>query len=323
MFKLWKAFGIATLALATFAAPAYAADYPSKPIKMVIPYGPAGSSDLAGRILAKYMAKDLGVEIPVLNVTGSAGFTGTQQVADAAPDGYTIMLQIPTLMTGYHTGTYRFTWDELTPIARAEQFNEVLAVRADSPFKTIQDLIDYAKANPDKVTWGLNIGAGLHFMSLSFADASNTVGLWHYVQSGGDEEGIKALLGGQIMVGPLSDSMLVEHYKAGTVRALAAFSKERLPLMPDVPTLTELGIPCVFVFDVTYYGPKGMDPAIVKRLQEAIKKACDDPEFNKEINNIGIYSAYLDGQALNDELLKQEVDFYRFAKLGGLIPPRK
>ena len=323
MFKLWKAFGVATLALAAFAVPAYAADYPTKPIKMVIPFGPGGSSDLCGRILSKYLAKELGQEVPIINVAGSAGFAGTLQVANAEPDGYTILMHLPTLMKGYHVGTSRITFDELTPIARAQQFNEVLAVRSDSPFKTAQELIDYAKANPGKLKWGLNIGAGLHFMALDFADASGTVGDWQYTQTGGDEVCVKSLLGGHIDVTGSSDAALVQHYKAGTVRILGAFSNERLPMLPDVPTFKEMGIDSQFIFDVTYYGPKNMDPAVVKKLQDAIKKVSADPEYNKELNAQGIYAAYLDGEALYNELLDQDVKFYKFARLGNLIPPRK
>lgn len=316
-----KALGFA-LALC-FAIPASAADYPSKPIKMVIPFGPGGSSDIAGRILSKYMVKEFGVEVPVVNVTGSAGFAGTLQVSNAKPDGYTILNHLPTFMTGYHTGISRFTWDEMTRIARVQQFNEVLAVHKDAPWKTAKELIDYAKANPGKVKWGLNIGAGLHFMALDFAVASNTVGIWQYAQTGGDETSVKALLGKHIDVCGAGDSSLLQHYKAGTLRILGAFTDERLKTMPEVPTFKEQGIPSKFVFDITLYGPKGMDPAVVKRLQEGLKKISANPDYIAELEATGNLSAYLDGAELDAMLLEQDVNFYKFSRLGNLIPPRK
>lgn len=321
--SLLKAIGIAALALSVLVPSAMAADYPTKPIKLVVPFAPGGSSDIAGRLLAKYMSKYIGVEMPVVNVNGAAGFAGTLQVAEARPDGYTVLCHLPTFMTAYHTGVARFTWDAMTPIARVQQFTEVLAVRADSPWKTAKELIDYAKANPGKVKWGLNIGAGLHFMALDFADASDTVGNWQYVASGGDETSVKALLGGHIDVCGTGDSVVLQHVKAGTLRLLGAFTEKRIPVLPDLPTFHEQGIPSEFIFDITMYGPKGMDEAVVAKLREALAKVSADPEYIKELNSQSLYSAYLDGKALHDMLVEQDVRFYKFARLGNLIPERK
>lgn len=308
---------------AAFPGTAAAADYPNKPIKLVIPSAPGGSSDIPGRILANHLGPKLGVDIPVINVTGAAGFAGTLQVAEAKPDGYSILLHLPTFMTSYHTGVARFTWCDMEPIARVQQFYEVLAVRSDAPWKTVAELIDDARKNPGKIKWGLNIGAGLHFMALDFADASNTVNKWKYVASGGDETSVKALLGGHIDVCGTGDMVVAQHVKNGTVRVLGAFADKRIPLMPDVPTFKEQGIDSQFVFDITLYAPKGTDKAVLDKLRTAIREVSNDPAYIKEITAQGFVPAYLDGQELWNLLLNQDVQFYKFARLGNLIPPRK
>ena len=324
MFKtLFSALCVAALSLYALPGQAQAAGYPEKPIKLVVPFGPGGSSDIAGRLLAKYLGKQMGVEVPVVNVTGAAGFAGTLQVSEAKPDGYTLLAHLPTFMTSYHTGVARFTWDDMTPVARVQQFTEVLAVSSKAPWKNAQEFVDYAKKNPGKVKWGMNIGAGLHFMALDFANASDTVGKWQYVASGGDETSVKALLGGHIDACGTGDSVVLQHYKAGTVRLLGAFTEKRIPALPDVPTFKEQGIDSQFVFDITVYGPKGMDPAVLKKLQDGLKAVSANPEYIKELEAQSLYAAYLDGEALNKMLLDQDVKFYKFARMGNLIPPRK
>lgn len=315
------------LGVFTMAAPhpgmaADAAGYPDKPIKLVVPFAPGGSSDVAGRILAKYLGEKLGVEVPVLNVTGAAGFAGTQQVADSRPDGYTFLQHIPTFMTSYHTGVSRLNWDDMAPIARGQQFYEVLAVRNDAPWNTVEELIADAKANPGKIKWGLNLGAGLHFMALDFADATDTVDKWQYVNSGGDETSLKELLGGHIDVMGSGELVVDQHVKNGTLKLLGSFADKRTPLLPDVPTFNEMGIPSEFIFDVTYYMPKETDPAIVDKMRQAMEDVTADPKYVEELQAQGLVPAYLAGQELRDMLLDQDVRFYKFAKLGGLIPPR-
>lgn len=304
-------------------AGAHAADYPSKSIKLIVPFDPGGSIDVAARVMVPYLAKELGVEIPVVNIAGAAGFAGTLQAYEARPDGYTLLCHLPTLMTSYHTGVARFTWDSLVPIARFSQFTEALAVPADAPYKTTQELIDYAKANPGKVKWGLNIGAGLHFMALDFAVATDTVGLWQYVASGGDETSLKALLGGHIDVMGGSDIVLAQHAEAGTLRLLGAFTNERIANLPDLPTFKEQGFDSSFIFDVTMYAPPKTDPAIVKKIGDALDRVAANPDYRREAAGQSLIVAPLRGKALWEELLDQDVRFYKFARVGGLIPDRK
>ena len=325
---MWKktllsALCVATLAFgAAFTGTANAA-YPDRPIKLIVPFGPGGSSDIGARILATHLAKQLKTDIPVVNIYGASGFAGTLQAAEAKPDGYTLLWHLPTFMTSYHTGVSRITWCDMAPVARVQQFYEVLVVPSDAPWKTVDELVADAKANPGKINWGTNIGAGIHFMALDFADATGTVGKWNYVAAGGDEKLIKELLGKHIDVGGLADMVVVQHVKNGSLRALGAFTDERLASFPDLPTFKEMGINSSFIFDCTLYAPKGTDPAVLKTLQDAIKTVSENPEYIKELEGQFLTPAYLDGQALNDMLLDQDVKFYKFSRLGNLIPPRK
>ena len=274
-----------------------AGEFPSRPITLVMPWPPGTGPDVWHRALVDVMSKHLGQPVVIDNKPGAAGTLGpATMVATAKPDGYTIshipvtVLRLPSMQ--------KVTWDPLKDfswIIHMSGFQFTTSVRADSPLKTMQDLIDYAKANPGKVTYGTpGTGSSLHIGMEMIARHAGVQ--WTQVPFKGTIETVTALEGGHVMV-LAGGSEAYPMIEAGKIRALAVWTEKRLERLPDVPTLTETGFP--FVFDSPYgiAGPKGMDPAIVKRLHDAIKAALEDPKAIEVRNKFNMLDRYMDSSA--------------------------
>lgn len=318
-----KALRIAAAALvgAALAAvlPANAQDnYPNSPVKLIVPFAPGGSSDVSARIFARFAEQELGTSIAVVNTAGAAGSIGTREAAKSEADGYTLLWHIPTIMTSYHTGIQNFTWDALTPIGNVARFFKVVAVHSDSPWHSVNELLKDAKARPGEILWGVNIGAGLHFEALGLEDATGTS--FRHVAGGGDADQAKKLLGKQIDVSTLSDTVAVQHFESGTLRPLGALTDERLESLPDVPTLKEQGIDYTFWYDIVLYGPPELPQELVTTWNGIIEKVANNPEAIEEFRKLGMVTAWLDPQETRAQLLDTDVDLYRFARRGGLRP---
>ena len=305
--------GAASLAAsAGFPMPALAqgtAKFPSKPITLIMGW-PAGSGpDIWHRSLADVMGRILGQPVIVDNKAGASGTLGpATMVATAKPDGYTIshipitIFRLPIMQKVTWKPLEDFSW-----IVHMSGFQFVTGVRADSPFKTMQDLIDFARANPGKVTYGSpGSGTSLHIGMELIAKHAGVQ--WTQVPFKGTIESVTALEGGHVMcfAGGSEAYPLIE---AGNIRALAAWTENRLERLPNVPTLTEVGFP--FVLDSPYgmAGPKGMDPAIVKILHDAIKEAMEDPKTIEVRKKFNMQDRYMDTAtyaAFNKDLLEKE-----------------
>lgn len=304
------------------AGPASAADaYPSKPIKLVVPYGAGNATDAAARLLAKFLEQELKTGVAVVNVVGAAGTIGSTQVLKAKPDGYTLLWNHLSLLTAYHTGASRFTWDSLTPICNGVRFYKALVVRGDAPWNNLKEFIAEAQKKPDAINWGVNIGAGLHFEALGFETMTDTK--FHYVAGEGEADQINALLGGRIDVCTPSPQIVNQYKEDGRIRALATSTEKRLPSLPDVPTYQEEGIDLTFVYEPSLYGPPGLPAAIAATLNAAMAKIMKNPEFIEGLAKLAMDPAYMDQETFKKHLLKLDADLYMFARQGGLIPRQK
>lgn len=295
--------------------------YPSKPIKLIVPYGAGSATDGAARLLARHLEKELGVSVAVVNVTGAAGSIGSMQVLKAAPDGYTLLWNHLSLMTAYHTGAARFTWDSLTPICNGARFYKTLVVRGDAPWKNLREFIDDARRNPGKIKWGVNLGAGLHFEALGFETMTGTK--FHFVAGEGESQQVGALLGGHIDVCTPSPQIVTQYKSDGRVRALAASTEERLRSLPEVPTYREEGLDWTFMYELVLYGPGRMPEAIVERLDNAMARIVREPDFIDGLDKLGMDPAYIDRNAVREHLLRLDADMYMYARKGGMIPRAK
>lgn len=263
--------------VSVLAAPAFAQDYPTKPVTLIVPWPAGGSTDIAMRAIAEAASKHLGQPIIVDNRAGGSGTVGpAQMAATAKPDGYTIA-QIPITVFRLPL-MQQTTWDALkdfTYIVHLTGYTFGVTVKADSEFKTWQDVINFAKANPGKVTYATpGAGTSLHIGMEQIA-ARAGIKLTQVPFKGGAETNA-AVLGGHTTLQADSSGWkgLVD---AGQLRLLMIWTDKRSKNFPTVPTLQELGYPFVFDSPFGIAGPKGMDPKIVAKLHDAFRKAIEDP----------------------------------------------
>jgi tripartite-type tricarboxylate transporter receptor subunit TctC len=274
---------IASCGIAALAAPmlAHADTYPSKPITLIVPWPAGGSTDRHMRTLAEIAGKHLGQNIIVDNKPGGGGTIGPGTMARTAkPDGYTIaqfpmgMLRLPHMQkTAWHP------IDDFSFIIGVSGYTFGFTVRADSPFKTFKDYIEAARKSPGKIDYGsTGIGTSPHLLMEEIADNARVE--LNHVPFKGNADMQQALLGGHVMA--QSDATGWDKYvDGGQMRLLVTFGEERTKRWPDVPTAKELGYGVVSQSPYGLVGPKGMDPAIVKVLHDAFRKAMDDPKHQE------------------------------------------
>ena len=284
------------LAFACWSAVGVVADtYPSKPITLIVPWPAGGSTDITMRAMADAASKDLGQPVVVENKAGASGTLGPATLRAAKPDGYTIS-QIPITMFRLPLmKDKKVTWDpinDFTYIAHLSGYTFGVTAKADGPIKSWADLISYAKANPGKVTYATpGAGSSLH-LGMEQIAAKAGIQLTHVPFKGGAETNA-AVLGGHTMLQADSTGWrsLVD---SGELRLLVLWTEKRSKFWPDVPTLKEVGIDLVFDSPWGIAGPKGMEPAIVKRLDQAFKKALEDKKVVEMLDSFVFPVRYAD-----------------------------
>ncbi len=264
--------------LAGVAAPSLvrAQSYPSRPIRYICPWPAGGSTDGVIRALALSAGNILGQTIIVDNKPGAGGMLGAIELVNAKPDGYTLsqlphgVFRIPHMQKVVFDTLKDFTW-----IACLTGYTFGFVVPVSSPIKSIKDLVDYAKANPEKFTYG-STGAGTspHLAVEEFAQRAG-IKMTH-VPFKGNADNMQAVLGGHIM-GATDATGWGPHVESGKLRLLATYGSKRTRRWPNVPTLDELGYKTISDSPFGVCGPKNMDPALVKTIQDAFKKTLDDP----------------------------------------------
>ena len=275
---------IAALALLAFAAPALAQNYPSRPITLIVPWPAGGSTDTHLRKLAELASRHLGQPIVIENKPGFGGMLGPAAMAkSAAPDGYTLsQLTVGAFRTPH---MQKVDWDPLrdfTYIIGVSGYTFGVVVKADSPFKTFSDLIAYAKANPGQMSFAsTGTGTSPHLLMEEVASKAG-VQLLH-VPFKGNADSTQALMGGHVMA--QSDATgWGKFVDAGTFRLLVTFGDQRTRW--GAPTAKELGYDVVSYSPYGIVGPKGMDPKVVRIIHDAFKKAIDDPENQKVLQQL-------------------------------------
>lgn len=263
-------------------APAAAAssDYPNRPVRMLIGFGPGGPTDITFRRLAELASKELGQQIVVENKPGVGATLAPSSMAKSEkPDGYTIAAATAGLLRVPHM--QRVDWDPLedfTWISGLGGYTFVLAVRDDSPFKTVEELIAHAKANPEVVSVG-TAGAGttMHLLTEALGDMAG-VKLTHIGFKSSSENAVN-LLGGHTQATVDAIGSLLPHVEAGKVRVLMTFDEEPASWLPGVPTAKQVGYDLSYPAPYGLVGPKGMPEDVVNKLATAFKAAADSPEY--------------------------------------------
>src|SRR5215212_1700129 len=281
-------FAAACLAAAFAAIPAAAADYPTRSIKWVVPYPPAGTTDVLARIMAQYLTEKLGQQVVVENKPGGGNNIGVEFVVNAPPDGYTWLLVNPA--NGINTTLYKslpfnFVRD-IAPVAGIARSPNVMEVTPSLPVKTVQEFIDYCKANPGKINMASSgSGTSVHMSGEMFKMMTGCQML--HVPYKGAGPALTDLIGGQVHV--LFDNLpsSIGHIKGGRLRALAVTSAEREPALPDIPTVgdTVPGYEATAWFGIGM--PKGTPRDIILKVNAEVNRALADPKMRERLAELG------------------------------------
>ena len=308
------------LATACLAAPALAA-YPEKPIRLVVPFPPGGSTDVVARIVALKAQTLLGQSIVIENKGGAGAIIGTDQVAKAAPDGYTILLAQtshaanPSLMKSLPYDTEK----DFTAIALLADHPGVLLTHPSRPYTTFADYVKFAKANEGKVNFA-SAGNGT-WPHLTMELLANQAGLQmvHVPYNGAGPSRID-LIAGRVDVKVEAYATSAEFIKDGRLRAIAVTGKSRIPELPNVPTIAESGYPG---FDSSIWmgilGPANMPADVTARLERAFTEASRDPGVVKQLSEQGIYSRGLPGTELRTLIRGDVQKWRRVAKAANIV----
>jgi len=287
------------LVLALLAGSALAQDaYPSRHITMVVPFPPGGIADLTGRPTAFAMEKVLKQRIIIENKAGAGGAIGMAYLANAKPDGYSIMMALSSISIipeaeKLFERKSPYQMNQFTPIALISADPTVLVVRSDSPWKSVKELVGDAKKNPGKITFSSSgIYGTLHMAMEMFAQAAD-IKLWHVPYTGGGPA-MNALVGGHVEALASGPAAVIGQIRGGKLRALATWGDKRLAALPDVPTLKELGYDAEFYIWSGLFAPAGTPAPVIATLRNAAKLAVEDPEFKSIMAKIETPIHYLD-----------------------------
>jgi tripartite-type tricarboxylate transporter receptor subunit TctC len=280
---------------------AFAQEFPIKgrPIVTIVPSTAGGGTDVAARLAAPLLSKELGVPVEVVNRPGASMQIGLSEAATAKPDGHTLVWSVLPTAASIYLDTERnspFKREALAPIAMYYGAPFGLVVRGDSPYKTVKDLVAAAKANPGRLRSGTTgfMSTG-HFANIAFQQGADVRMATVNFQGGGPQ--LTAVLGGHVDVGFNSIGELLIHHKSGAVRVIAVMDKVRSDLLADVPTTSEAGFNVEPIgSDIGLSAPAATPKAIVDRLTEVMKKVMEDPTLKARMVELGNTVTYLGPQ---------------------------
>ena len=296
-------FFLVTITLLIMGLTSAGADYPDRPIKMIVPWAAGGDTDAICRVIAASMEKNLGKPVVIVNITGASGTVGARETKKAAPDGYTILSVHDFIHTTLHTGVADLSYKDFEPVCLLTSTPSVFAAYGKTPWKSMKELIEDAKKRPEQITVGATLGSTSHFFPAMIAQAAGIK--WKYVSYEGTAPRMTALLGGHVLTGETNLTQL-DKVKAGQIKMLAVATAKRLPEIPDVPTLKELGIDIVYAVNRGIVAPKGTPEAALAKLEEACAKAVKDPAVIESMKKQGTFIEFMGRKDYADFLQKND-----------------
>ncbi len=309
---------VLTLALSDWTEPAE--KYPSRPITIIVGYTPGGATDLAARAVAMHMEKTLGQAIVIENRPGGNGAVGTSAVFKAAPDGYTLGMTSGSILT-----VMPFTVDlgfdplQLSFFGSTHESLHVQLVRGDSPWKTIQEMTAYAKANPNKLVHSTSGGFGINDIGMALLAKATGGFEYRTLPTGGGAEAVLKILSGDAQTGMNSAAPSLPHIRSGAVRAL-------MILTPTWPELEKMKVPLskdLYGFTVrnlsAMVGPPGLPEDIRQRLEAALKKAMEDKEVMERLKTIGEFVVFKTGQQIRSDARQVLAEYRAIAEQLGKV----
>jgi tripartite-type tricarboxylate transporter receptor subunit TctC len=274
------------------------AAYPSKPITMIVPFPPGGLADIVGRPVAEALGRELAQPVVIENKSGAGGGIGMAQVAKAPPDGYTILMALSSYSVLPEADSIlgrqqMYAYNALRPVARITADPTVLAVRADAPWKTVQDFIEDARKRPGAINFGSSGNYGTMHVPMEILKQVTNVRMTHIPYTGAGPA-VVALLSGQVDAVASGPATVLQHVKAGKLRVLAHWGTSRLETMPDVPSLKQAGYDAEYAQWSGLFVPAATPEPIVQRLRAAARAAANDTKVKEVIMNAGSPVLYQD-----------------------------
>ena len=312
-----------TCLTALFCVVAHAqADYPNRPIKMVVAFPPGGTSDVMGRMMADELTKVLKQPVVVENIGGAGGVVGIDRALKMPADGYTLIQTGVGQNAVAHGLDPNLKYNSLTDFIHLSQVNSgpnVLVVHPSTPFKTLQDVVDYAKRNPGKLDYGYTHAASGHMAMELFKQTSGIFMTGIPYRGGGPM--LTDLLAGTIPLIFLNQDVVLPHIKAGKLRALAVTSAQRNPLYPDIPTVAESGFKGFEALSWSGLSvAKGTPQPVVDKLQSAINQVVQSDVIRQKLNATGFVVPVAGAQHYN-AFIKSELELWtRVIKTAGIKP---
>jgi tripartite-type tricarboxylate transporter receptor subunit TctC len=312
----------ATLLIATAGLAQAQSDYPNKPVKIIVPFPPGGTSDVMARMVADELTKILKQPFIVDNIAGAGGIVGTERATKMAPDGYTIIQTGVGQSAVAHGLDANLKYNSMTDFIHLSQINSgpnVLVVNPATPYKSVKDVVDYAKANPGKLDYGFTHAASGH-MAMELFKQTAGIYLTGIPYRGGGPM-MTDILGGTIPMMFINQDSALPHVKAGKLRALAVTSAQRNPLYPDVPTIAESGYKGFEALSWSGMSVvKGTPQPIVDKLEAAIAQAMQSEPIKQRMASIGFVIPAL-GSKPYTAFVKKEIDTWtRVIKTAGIKP---
>jgi len=303
------------VAVLTFVAalPLCAADFPEKEVSIIIPWAPGGATDLIFRAVGAASQQNLGQAMVIVNRAGGGGAVGYTEGAQAKPDGYTLTAAVTPLTILPHQVKTAFTYKDFEPVINVVSDPSMFLVRADAPWKTLQEFLDQARKNPGMISVGNSgAGGGVHLVALAFEKAAGVK--FNHIPFSGGGPSVTALLGGHINAVSVSPPEGINHVLAGKLRISALFSEKRFEMFPDVPTVTEQGLNFTMGMWRGLAAPKGTPPAVIQKLHDAFKKGMEDPGFQKAAKDMAVNLEYLPPAAFGEWMAKDHEAFGKLVK---------
>ena len=290
-----------------FSSAINAADFPSKPIRVIVGFSPGGTTDLIARAVAGVAPEYLGQSLIVINKPGASGTIAAREVAQAKPDGYTLMIAggSETVSVGHFKKLPYHPINAFAPITRFVRARMLINCNANAPWKTFKDFVEDAKKNPGKYKYASSGHGGIyHAALLAICDRAG-IKMKHIPYKGG-APGLAALMGGHVDLAVASDAEAWPLVEGGKIRSLTLTSLDRSPVMKDVPTLKELGYDVYLENQKGFVAPAGTPKERIALLNDAFKKTYDHPAFKKLADKLKLELGYMGP----DEFKKSLQDMY-------------
>jgi tripartite-type tricarboxylate transporter receptor subunit TctC len=315
--RLYTGLAAVCASVVAFSSASIAADYPTKQIELIVSYAAGGGTDLVARAFADSVNKHLPKSVGVVNKPGGSGALGLTEVARARPDGYKIGMGVVEMTTLPALGMGHFKVADFAPIARLNAEPAAITVQADAPWKTYEEFMAYAKANPSKVRVG-NSGTGAIWHLAAAALGQKTGTQFNHVPFDGAAPAVAALLGGHIEAVSVSPAEVISQVQAGKLKTLVVMGDARAKGFEQVPTLKEKGVDLSIGTWRGLVVPAKTPKPVLDVLRAAAKKATDEPAFRDALGKMNLTFAYLDADAFGAAMQKDETFFAALIKQLGL-----